>query len=210
MQNQEDRQLVAKILAKDRVAFDHFFDVYFARLHRFCSSRISAADSCEDIVQETLIKAIRHLDSYRGEASLFTWLCQICRHEIANWYRRHQRRQPTTVSLDDDPHIRAVLESLQIEQGLTETEKLVLQNLVQLTLDYLPDNYGRVLEWKYLEGLSVKEIDEHLAIGKTAVQSLLARARGAFRQAFRDLQYDLPQDLSTQAVLAMRQLNGRP
>ena len=49
-------------------------------------------------------------------------------------------------------------------------------------LDRLPGRYGDALEWKYVEGRSVEEISERLGIGQTAAQSLLARARVAFRE----------------------------
>jgi Sigma-70, region 4. len=50
-------------------------------------------------------------------------------------------------------------------------------------LDRLPARYGDVLEWKYIEGRTVDEIGAALGIGHTAAQSLLARARAAFREA---------------------------
>ncbi|MGB5131308.1 MAG: sigma factor-like helix-turn-helix DNA-binding protein, partial [Steroidobacteraceae bacterium] len=62
--------------------------------------------------------------------------------------------------------------------GRAETSRLV-----QAVLDRLPAHYGDALEWKYMEGRSVEEIGERLGIGATAAQSLLARARIAFREA---------------------------
>jgi DNA-directed RNA polymerase specialized sigma24 family protein len=55
---------------------------------------------------------------------------------------------------------------------------------VQLTLDYLPARYGDALEWKYIEELSVGEIADRLGVGYKAAESLLTRARAAFRDAF--------------------------
>lgn len=185
----EDRQLASLVAAKDQAAAACFFDTYFARLFRFVARRVNDEDACEDIVQEAMIKAVRNLHGYRGEASLFTWLCQIGRNEISDYYKRHDRKEAPLVSLDDDPYIRAAMESLS-EGGLEESERLALEQLVQLTLDNLPDRYGKALEWKYLEGLSVEEIAERFGDGVTAVQSMLARARGAFRKGFADLQLE--------------------
>jgi RNA polymerase sigma-70 factor (ECF subfamily) len=56
-----------------------------------------------------------------------------------------------------------------------------LKRLVHAVLDRLPNRYGEALEWKYVEGRSVEEIGDRLGIGHTAAQSLLARARVAFR-----------------------------
>ena len=172
--------------AGDQGAAAVFFDSYFARLYRFVALRVERADACEDVVQEVMIKAIRNMHTYRGEAALFTWLCQIGRHEISDYYERHGRKEAPLVSLDDDPHIRAALESLAAGQ-VDETDRLALEQIVQLTLDYLPDKYGKALEWKYLEGLTVEEIAERFGDGVIAVQSLLARARSAFRQGFAEI-----------------------
>lgn len=188
-----DLQLVQRVLNQDRQAFEQFFDTYFSRLHRFCAARISSPEACEDIVQETLIKAVRNLESFRGEAALFSWLCQICRHEISNWYQRQGRKAEMCVSLDDVPNIRAALESLYAPAAVDEAERLAMEKLVQLTLDYLPDNYSRVLEYMYLEGMTVKEIAAQQGTGVIAVQSLLARARAAFRRGFNDLQQEIGQ-----------------
>jgi RNA polymerase sigma-70 factor (ECF subfamily) len=57
------------------------------------------------------------------------------------------------------------------------------RQLIQTVLDRLPARYGDVLEWKYVEGHSVEEIGERLGVGQTAAQSMLARARTAFRDA---------------------------
>ncbi|MCZ6618140.1 MAG: RNA polymerase sigma factor [Gammaproteobacteria bacterium] len=190
MHNTDDYLLVQRVLQKDRQAFERFFEVYFARLFRFCSARVTQADACEDIVQETLFKAMTNLSGYRGEASLFTWLCQICRHEISNWYQRSGRKSEVLVSLDDDPGLASALESLQVDFS-DEVDRLSTEQLVQLTLDYLPDRYGKALEWKYLEGLSVSEIAARLGTGSIAAQSLLARARRAFRRGFRDVQQEM-------------------
>ena len=185
MLNTEDLQLAQRILAKERAAFEQFFDTYLGRVHRFCATRLGDDAAVEDVVQITLQKGLQHLSGYRGEASLFTWLCQICRHEMANWRARHARQGGAEVPLDDRPEVRAALESLH---AVDATARLELQQVVQLTLDHLPDNYGKALEWKYLEGLSVEEIGARLHINVVSAQSLLARARAAFRRNFLDLQ----------------------
>jgi len=185
----EDLALARRVIAKDRRAAEQFFDEHFARLYRFIARRVDET-ACEDLVQETMIRGLNNLSSYRGEASLFTWLCQIGRHEISRHLERRGRRERPLVSLDDDLEIAAALESLDLGE-LEGTERLALEQLVQLTLDYLPRRYSRILEYKYLEGLTVEEIAHRLDTGMVAVQSLLARARSAFRVAYRDVAREL-------------------
>ncbi len=187
MNHSEDIALVKRVLKKERAAFNEFFEIYFSRLYRFSHTRVSEERICEDIVQETLCKAIKNLGQYRGEATLFTWLCQICRNEIYTWYRKQDNRIPVTTDLDDDAMTKAALESLADMTSQSEEERHALEKVVQLVLDYLPNNYGKVLEMKYLEDLAVQEIAKQMEISAIAVQSLLARARTAFRRGFQEL-----------------------
>ena len=185
MHNGSERELVRRMLGGDEGAFDEFFADYFPRLFRFAVVRLRDPDAAEDLVQNSLIAAVRHLGSWRGEATLFTWLCTICRREISAWEKRTARR--VTVPLaEDDPGIRAALESIGAaaeppDAGLTRADT---GRIVQLVLDHLPPRYSRALEWKYLEDLSVDDIATRLQCTPKAAESLLTRARDAFRDAF--------------------------
>ena len=188
--HQADLEFVKKLLEGDELAFNDFYSTYFPRLFRFCSSRLEDKDSTRDVVQQVMINAMRGLQHYRGEASLFTWLCQIARHEISSWFRKVGRQQHMTSSLDE-PGLLATVESLTAGfDELPSVHEDVLKSLVQTSLDALPTAYGSALEMKYIEGLSVQEIASQLSITEIAVQSILARARKAFKSVFSDLEKD--------------------
>lgn len=197
MDNGSERQLVRRMLGGDEGAFDEFFADYFPRLFRFAILRLRDADAAEDIVQISLIAAMRHLDSWRGEATLFTWLCTICRREISAWEKRTSRRVSVSLA-EDDPGVRAALESIAAEAetpdaGLARADT---GRIVQLVLDHLPPRYSRALEWKYLQDLSVDDIAARLQCTPKAAESLLSRARDAFRDGFAAVQAEVKQVLS--------------
>ena len=147
-------------------------------------------DAAEEIVQSTLIKAVSKLSTYRGEAALFTWLATFCRHEISAYYRKRGRVPATDPLVEDVTEIREALESLATlanDDPESQARRNELSRFVQVTLDHLPRHYADVLEWKYLLGLSVAEIAERLELGPKAVESLLTRARSAFRDGFTTL-----------------------
>ncbi len=182
-----DRAVARKILGGDEEAFREVFDRFFPRLYRFALARLGGdRDTAQDVVQQTFCNAIERLDSYRGEAALYTWFCQICRNVLADHFRRHGSGNARVVLLEDQPNARAILDSLaapasdQPESGAWHSQ---LQRLVAATLDALPGRYGDVLEWKYIDGLSVKEIAGRLDLGDKAAESLLTRARESFRDA---------------------------
>ena len=182
----DDRLLVKGMLAGDERAFRTFFEIYFPRVYRFALPRLNRnEDTAKDVVQETMIKAIRKIGDWRGDASLFTWMCQICRREIADHVRSQRRHSSRIVMIEDSEEVRAALESIEApaaDDPLRRADSAEMKRLVQAVLDRLPGRYGDALEWKYVEGHSVEEIGERLGIGQTAAQSLLARARVAFRE----------------------------
>jgi RNA polymerase sigma-70 factor (ECF subfamily) len=183
----EDLALARRVLAGDEAAFGEFFDRFFPRLYRFALVRLRHdGDAAEEIVQRVLIRALRGLHGYRGEAALLTWLCTLCRREIAACYQRQHRSREVSI-LDDEPDLRAALEALAASGSDDPEVRLLrreLADLVRLTLDHLPGRYGDVLEWKYIQGLSVTEIAERLGVAYKAAESLLTRARVAFRDEF--------------------------
>jgi RNA polymerase sigma-70 factor (ECF subfamily) len=191
----EDRRLVKRLLAHDREAFNAFFDGYFPRLYRFARARLGDdPDTTKEIVQVTLTKAIRKLDSYRGEAALFTWLCTICRNEIADHRDRVARERRHVVLTEDQPEIRAAVEAIaapESDDPESNFRRFETTRLIQVALDQLPTHYGNALEWKYVYGYSVDEIAAKLGIGIEAAQSLLARSKRAFQEVYSTLTSDL-------------------
>ena len=185
---QSDKAVVGRLLGGDEAAFEAFFETYFSRLYRFAITRLdNNGDAAEEVVQATLCKAVNKLATYRGEAALFTWLCTFCRHEISAHYVRRQRTAPEIPLVEDTPDVRAALESLAAASGDRPDERIrrgELARLVRGTLDTLPDRYGDALEWKYIDDLSVQEIASRLGVGPKAAESLLTRARQAFRDGF--------------------------
>jgi RNA polymerase sigma-70 factor (ECF subfamily) len=175
------------MLAGDQRAFDEFFDGHFPGLYRFALARTNHdEDAAEEAAQAAICRAITRLGSYRGEAALFTWLCTFCRHEISAFYQRN-RMAPRQIDLvEDAPEVRAALESLggALGEPAQALDRAELRRLVQVALDRLPPHYGDVLEWKYLDAVPVKEIATRLGVSPKAAESLLTRAREAFRDAF--------------------------
>jgi len=182
-----DRLLVRRLAAGDSAAFDEFWGEHAPRLYRFVRSRLHGdADLTREIVQSALCKALDSLDNYRGAGSFFSWICGICRYEILGYIRTRQRDQrldPLEPSADGAD---GLLNSL--ESGESSPEAALLREearrRIHEVLEHLPSRHARVLEWKYAEHLPVREIAARLELSEKAAESLLTRARSAFRQSF--------------------------
>jgi len=187
----DDKRLVKQLLAGDQRAFDRFFEDNFARLYRFAMVRLSDyPEGAREVVQIVLTRAVRKMHTYRAESALFTWLCAICRNEISDWLAKQGRYRDHIVLVEDLPEIQAAVDSFQAplqDSPERHYQRVEVLRLIQVALDRLPANYGNVLEWKYIEGHSVKEIATRLEIGTEATQSLLARAKRAFADVYSSL-----------------------
>lgn len=187
----QDKKLVKRLLNGDERAFDQFFNENFSRLYRFAHARMSEdADATREVVLAAMSRALERMDGYRGESALFTWLCVICRNEIVDWARRNARHREHLVLTEDYPEIQAAVDSFMTPSDSDprqQYQKYEASRLVQVALDRLPPHYGDALEWKYIQGYSVKEIAARLGASPEAAQSLLARARKAFEEIYSTL-----------------------
>ena len=196
--NQADRELVDRLLRADTRAFDEFFNEYYPKLYRFVKRRLPGDNAAaEDVAQGTLCRALESMHGYRGEAALFTWLCTLCRREMSlRW--RHPQATAGAPLAEDDPQVRAALESLLSDDDpLAAAGREQMRDTVRATLDYLPSTYADILEWKYVRDMSVADIAGRLGRSVKATESLLTRAREAFREAFAALRGDTADGVSS-------------
>jgi RNA polymerase sigma-70 factor (ECF subfamily) len=184
-------RLVERMLAGDESAFDTFGERYPRALYRFALRRLDGdPDLTRDLVQTALCKALAKLDTYRGEAPLLTWLCSCCRNEIL-MHHRSRRIRPVDRELEEA--LEAAREPVPGYRAPPpgNPESLALDHetstLVHMALDVLPPHYARALEWKYLELLPVRDVAERLNLRPKAAESLLTRARQAFKAAYQGL-----------------------
>jgi RNA polymerase sigma-70 factor (ECF subfamily) len=141
------------------------------------------------VVQETLLRALRDLDHYeppRARDNIFPWLSGLARNEIT----RVLSREKNAASLEQlwsrmDRDMRAIyarLESEVLPDALLERQET--RALVNATMAQLPQHYRQALEAKYLDGRSVRDMAGEAGNTEKAVESLLGRARQAFRDTF--------------------------
>jgi RNA polymerase sigma-70 factor (ECF subfamily) len=184
----DERQLLERMRRGEQRAFEQFFDAYAARLGAFAARR-SALDaaSLEDVVQSTMINAMRNLGGFRGGSTLFTWLCQICRNQLAD-IRRKQARQPVTHSLEQMIEERPRAEVIQLSDFRDPLDECAVDDergAVRRAINRLPPHHARILELRFGDELTVPEIARVLQVSESAAESQLVRARAAFRSEWR-------------------------
>ena len=183
--NSDDKKLVKQMLAGKQSAFDLFFGRYYPRIYRFCANRAPLNDA-EDIAMKTMRQAMRRIETFRGESSLLSWLYTVARSQISAYFK-HANRHKNVELIEDQPLVVEQIEKMAADPMFSpegEHDRTQHIALVQSMLDSLPGEYGSVLEMKYVEGLAVEDIAGRLSTTSIATQSMLARARKAFKKAY--------------------------
>ena len=173
-----DRLLAEGVAGGDEGALREFYEAHCDRLYNFIYHRVGADHpSAEDVTQETFLAALKAIHTFRGGAGLFTWLCAIARHKIADHYRRLRQRDLAALQL-------RVIENHSLAEAPSAEQLLVTREGIERTreaLRHLPAVYQQVLTLKYIDGLPVNRIAEELERTPKSVESLLTRAREALR-----------------------------
>lgn len=172
-----------RLRAGDRLEFARMVELYSARLFRLAQKILEQPQDAEDVLQETFLKAFRHLERFDGRSSLSTWLYRIATNEALMLLRR---KRPT-LSLDE-PQESADGEAAPVEVMdwccMPEVELMSAEVRAQLdrAVAALPESLRVVFLLRDLEGLSTLETGEVLQLSETAVKTRLSRARLRLRE----------------------------
>lgn len=183
----DDLALARRITDGDETALCAFYAQYADLLYAFIYHHLRGSHTdAEDVWQETLHASLRALPSYRGQSRLFTWLCGIARHKIADHYRR-QGRSPAE-AFSDVPEVE--LSRLLSAAPLPEDVVVRRDTCIRVTeaLGLLSEDHRMALVARYAEERSVGEVARLLGRSYKAAESLLSRARIAFRDALAQIE----------------------
>jgi len=168
------------VTRRKQADFEAVLDRHFEQVYGYVAYRLAPdTDAAGDITQETFLAACKGWPSYRAEGSVLGWLRGIARRKIADHFRT---RPPVCEQLAGGAE---ALKSASPDDAVAERAILVTRILRSLS-----NGQAELLEDKYLEGLSVKEMARRRGTSEQAVASALFRAREAFRQRFGKLQAD--------------------
>ncbi|HOP06185.1 MAG TPA: sigma-70 family RNA polymerase sigma factor [candidate division Zixibacteria bacterium] len=192
----DERELVQKAQAGDFTAFMQLVDAHKGKVYGLARKLAGSEEDAEDIVQDTLLKAIDKIDQFRGDASFGTWLYSIALNEARRLYARSQRMELQPVdeylpsSRKEDHNSFEMFDWRDPHQLLEDAE---IRRLVDEALAELPYKYREVFLLRYVEELSVKEVAELTGQSVASAKSRILRARLAMRdylsKAF-EVEYD--------------------
>lgn len=181
----EDRALAKGLRAGKPRAWTQFYAVYATPLFRFALTRVnSQEDIAADIAQDTIVVAMERIATFNAKkGSLWGWLCGIAVNKSHESLRSQKRVHDLKERIEENPIIDA---ETPMAENLDTPE--ILGTMAQLN-----PRFQEVLQLKYVDECSVKEMAQQLELSDKAVESRLSRAREAFRKVHQE-----PNEVMTQ------------
>lgn len=172
----------------DRSEFARLVDAHYEMIYRLAIKMVNDAQDAEDILQETFIKAFRHLQGFDGRSSLSTWLYRIATNEALMFLRRSK---PEQYSIDDSLETDdGEIVPVQIVDWCCLPEEELMSAEARLRLDQavasLPTSLRVVFILRDIQRLSTREVSEVLNLSESAVKTRLSRARLRLRDELTD------------------------
>jgi RNA polymerase sigma-70 factor, ECF subfamily len=175
--------LVARARDRDEAAIRAIIKANNRRLYRLARGILRNDSEAEDVVQETYVRAFTHLDHFRGDSSLSTWLSRIAINEALGRLRREPPRvelssmSPETLEAQIIPFPLAA--GIDPEKTMAQRE---IQHVVEHAIDELPEPFRLVFITRVVEGMNVGETAEILNLKPETVKTRLHRARAMLRE----------------------------
>jgi len=175
-----DGDLIRAVQREDPASLTTFYQRYLGGVWRFLYAHLSRDPAAtEDLVSETFLAAIRSIQTYDAQkGNAYGWLLGIARNKLRDHLRRTAREGDGALI---EAEAAACAEAGNPEATLVRAET---RDAVIRALGALADEERLVLEWKYVESLSVRDIAERLGRTEKAVEAILYRTRISFRTTY--------------------------
>jgi RNA polymerase sigma-70 factor, ECF subfamily len=183
-----DQELVRRVQRGDSTAFDALVRKYQHRIVALIGRYIADWSECQDVAQETFIRAYRALPNFRGDSQFYTWLHRIAVNTAKNHLVAQNRRPPTD---DVDAADAEQYDSgIRLRDTATPEHELLRQEIeltVMRAVEALPEELRMAINLREVEGLSYEEIAARMDCPIGTVRSRIFRAREAIDNELRPL-----------------------
>ncbi len=179
----DDHSLVQRARSGDERAFRLLVERYQKKVYAVALGMVRDREEAMDVVQEAFVKVHRSLDSFKADATFYTWLYRITVNVCIDVIRRRGAMRSDSVEFDErvgHDLAEANLGAVSSQLG-SNPEKSVLQHelgqKIQEALEQIPEKHRAILLLRELDGLSYEELAQALEIPKGTVMSRLFHAR---------------------------------
>ncbi len=151
--------------------FQEVYDLYFRDVYKYALSLSRDPHIAEEITQETFFKALKHIDSFRGQCRLYVWLCQIAKNTYFTYMQRQGRSAAKRECIPEE----SLEENLLVRESAFEIHKV---------LHHLPEPYKEVFSLRIFGELSFRQIGELFGKTESWARVTYHRARQKIKEEF--------------------------
>lgn len=178
-----EAELVDRARGRDEAALREIMQANNRRLYRLARGILRSDSEAEDVVQETYVRAFTHLDGFRGESGLSTWLSRIAINEALGRARSHKPHVELGALTEEALHAQIIQFPVSPagdpERTMAQRE---IQRVVERAIDQLPDVFRMVFVARAMEGMNIEETADLLGVKPETVKTRLHRARTMLRE----------------------------
>jgi RNA polymerase sigma-70 factor (ECF subfamily) len=175
-----DQELVRRVQRGDSAAFDLLVRKYQHRIAALIGRYIADWSECQDVAQDTFIRAYRAIGNFRGDAQFYTWLHRIAVNTAKNHLVAHKRRPPTEdIDVGDAEQFDSGIRLRDTDTPDRELARQQMEQVVMRAVDALPEELRTAITLREVEGLSYDEIAQRMDCPIGTVRSRIFRAREA-------------------------------
>jgi RNA polymerase sigma-70 factor (ECF subfamily) len=183
-----DQELVRRVQRGDSAAFDLLVRKYQHRIAALIGRYIADWSECQDVAQDTFIRAYRAIGNFRGDAQFYTWLHRIAVNTAKNHLVAHKRRPPTEdIDVSDAEQFDSGIRLRDTDTPDRELARQQMEQVVMRAVDALPEELRTAITLREVEGLSYDEIAQRMDCPIGTVRSRIFRAREAIDAELRPL-----------------------
>ena len=175
-----DRECIVRILAGERELFHELVRPYEKSVYFAAYSLLQNEQDAEDVAQEAVLKALKHLHTFRAESKFSTWLVSIALNE-ARGRLRHNRliefESVDEVREEESGDITPAVIADWREVPSDALERKELREMLREAIQKLPDIYREVLVLRDVQEYNIAETAVALGVTEGVVKTRLLRAR---------------------------------
>ncbi len=174
-----EQELISQLKKGDSSAVSVWYSSSKTELLKFFLKRMGDESDAQELVHDTYLSCLSSLPLFRGESELWTFMLSIARHELSDYWRKKYAKKAIALL----PYGHELLDSVRSDEG--EDAWLAGHvSIISEILHGLPEEISELLQLKYVDGLSVKELAHHYGLSFAAMQSKLYRAKELFKQEY--------------------------
>ncbi len=173
-----DQELISKIIAGKADATGELYIRYYKKVFQKCISMVKDPDEAFDLAQDTLIKTLNSLKTFRGDSAFSTWLYIIAHRQCLEYLRKKGKQNFQPVTLEQEERLLATDDALDDMEG-SSIEKTML-----MLVESMPEADKNLLILKYRNGLPIEALREMFDLSASAIKMRLKRSRQKLNQLY--------------------------